>query len=584
MDQTIKNKARICIWGVGHNARVFAYEYKLYYYSGEKAFVDFWDKRLVAFVDNDANKTGKMYEGKPIVSYSEAVNMGMDYCIITVDDSEEIENTLQKEGYLYMGWRDYLKYCKEEVLSDQVFTESNDSRLSSFLRFSRFVESGMNNIKLNETQLTEVVGSLAWYFGDGLSEAKEWLDTSLPGVLNYSKREIKTIGIIIDRYYGGGIERTTSNLIKRYTEYGYHIILITDEQNKEKEYSLPSGVSRCNLEYGHDTFGIDRLSEIKQCIEKNMIDLVMFHTGYARLSTFYEVLLIKLMKLPVVIEIRSSFIALLSDQKKISERFKYIYQLADRVVALSDMDCLFWNSQGCRTICIPNPVEKYGVDQWTPRSTGLDDPLSILWVGRIVQSPKQILDVVPIMRYIVEWNDRVTLRIVGGKDNDCVYDKLVDSIIKNGLTDNIEVLEYQPDISNLYKESDVILLTSASESYSNVIVEAKVYSRPIVMYELPWLVPVDDGKGIISVKQRDTRSAAEAIVSLLDNKKWEEYSIAAWNSAQELVKYDCMERWNALFSDLQENREYERDIPKGLEEMTDLLLDQLYDRGYPYSD
>jgi glycosyltransferase involved in cell wall biosynthesis len=164
------------------------------------------------------------------------------------------------------------------------------------------------------------------------------------------------------------------------------------------------------------------------------------------------------------------------------------------------------------------------------------------------------------------------------RDNDEIYEKLIQFIGDD--IDKIEVIEYQPDIKKIYQQADVVLLTSASESFSNVLAEAKVVSRPVVMYDIPWLRLSGDGTGVWKVKQRDMDAAALAVVELLcDETLWSRYSEAAWNSIQSDMNRDFVQEWVDVFNTLPHNMMKEKE---GYVNAINILLDQFYGEGYPY--
>ncbi len=597
-DCSSRNK-KVFIWGTGNNAKLFIKRYAEFRNSSFERYKHDWEESIAGFIDSDSNKWGTFFENKPVVSPDKAFEEGMTLCIITVDNNIGIIDALIKEGYKegqFLTWKDFIVACRQYALDNcndipdgygfeecKHDAESGSNDLQRHIYLARYFD-GVKEKKevkafLSEFEPFAIVDAMNWYFGDDISGACKWCEKWLDN--KNREQRIKTIGIMIDRYYGGGIERATSYLIDSYTRAGYKVVLITEECNKEKEYPLGDDVIRCNLDNKHDESDIKRFRELQDSIAGNRIDLVCFHTGYARLSTFYEIILTKILGVYSILELRSAFIALIVDQKRFSDKYSIMFRVADRVLTLSETDRFFWNCLGCKSVFIPNPVGALIKNKPTPRIN--KKKALILWVGRIVQTPKQVLDVVDIAECVVNQYKEVSFRIIGGRDNDKIYRMLKQKITDKNLESYVEICEYRPDINNDYEESDVVLMTSASESYSNVIVEAKSHSRPIVMYELPWLNTVKENKGIISIPQRDRLSAGQAIISLLTNQgKWERLSNEAWESACALAEYDYMTDWKTLFSDIETNRAYNSDIQDYERHTVKLLLDQFYGRGYPY--
>ncbi len=599
MNEKVYNK--IFIWGTGHNANIFIEHFNLYYDSGMFRYVDMWKQKIIGFIDSDGNKVGVEYKGKMVFSFPDAMQKGMDSCIVTVKECGDIIDILKSSGFKddqIIFWSDFLKIIKLDALKNRKdylsqskshFDEySRDSnKFIGYLSFSLLIDEikeGKRSCNFLECYAPfYIADSIKWYFDGNLEEATEWINESHLIRKDIKYKKIHTIGIMVDRYYGGGIEKTTSLLIDVYLKLGFRVVLLTEEKDPDKEFYLPEEVTRCNFINNHDNVDGERYKELYEFICSNSIDIVLFHTGYSRLCTFYELLMVKLMGLPTIVEVRSAFVALIKDQMNISDQFRYTYLLADRVITLSVTDCFYWKCMGSKSICIPNPLEKTGTIKYTERRYKDDNRFIILWVGRIVQCPKQVFEVIPIMKTVSESDINAELWIIGAKDDMGIYENLKQLIEENGLKEFIRIFDYLPDIGDIYEEADVILLTSASESFSNVIVEAKTHSRPVVMYELPWLIPVQDGKGVIGVKQRDSLKAASTIISLAyDQELWRKYSIDAYDSACDLMMYDCVGEWRTLFEQIQEGVSYEARLPDGAENVVKMLSDQFYGKGYPY--
>ena len=596
----LMNGRNVYIWGTGRNAVRFVTKFRRYFESELFGFKDEWIDTFKGFIDSNPGKSGSYFYGKQVVTPEKAYESDMDFCVITPTMHAAIDEKLINWGFSktqYVYWEEFLDGQREYVLQNRgsIPMTSGDILYECQQFANKFEEflylndenSGWEMFKalLGEYPLAKFIDMLEWYFGDRIDDLEKILKEISAEQFYYNgKKNIKTVGLYTDRYYGGGIEKVVSLLIPKLLKAGLKVVLITEEIRTGKEYPLPEGVIRCNLTNNHDAELKDRLEEFGDCVIDNKIDAICCHSGYARVGTFYELLYFRMMGIPVTIEIHSAFLALISDQKEISYKFKSIYHMADRVITLSDVDRFFWESQGCRCTCIPNPIESFGIKA-RPRRGGSGKTKTILWVGRLVSRPKQVFDIVPIMLKVVMDIPEAKLAVIGGKDNDADYKSLMDAIEKNGLKDSIEICEYSPDISDMYKEADIVLMTSASECSPNVIYESKIFARPLVMYNIPWLPAVQDGRGITVVDQNDIEAAANAIVELLsDDLMWIRQSEAAWKSVQDMMSHDIDSDWVSLFNEIASEKVVDSNIcmPIGASDTINLLLDQFYGRGYQY--
>lgn len=557
----IKNAKRIFIWGTGNNANLMMNRINLYLQSGKNEVSSLWKERVIGFIDGDVSKQGGIFEGKPVVSLQNALDVNMDYCIITVADNTSIIERLICEGFRhddYTGWKEFADYCRTEILSTEYECRrriGNSDRLYKYLSYSRFfaqIEKGDlegESSKLFSADNTiPAVASLEWYYGDEIEKATKTVERFISS--NPYQGTIKTIGLLIERFFAGGIERTVSILSGLFSEQGYRVVLITDEDNADKDYPVQNAVVRYNMRSKHGVDLENRLLELKNVVDEYSIDILCYHGWYASLDTYYELLYFKLSGIPTTIEIHSAYRALVSDQPDSSKYFPTVYKMAGRVVTISNADNDYWQSKGCRCVMIPNPVGDVGTSKYTPRYSRKDRK-RVLWIGRIVQNPKRVLDTVSIMRSIRDRDKGIKLVIVGARDNPKIYNELIEKINEFGLSDCISVLDFQKDVKRLYEEADALLMTSSSECYPNVIIEAKAFSRPIVMYEIPWLELTKDGKGVILVEQFNTEAVADELVKLLnDETLWNKLSEESFESYCSLKNYDPVRDWRLLFDSL----------------------------------
>ena len=180
--------------------------------------------------------------------------------------------------------------------------------------------------------------------------------------------------------------------------------------------------------------------------------------------------------------------------------------------------------------------------------TKLKNGKTIVWVGRLVQNPKRVLDVVPIMKRVIKKVPDAKLRLSGLATNKKIFSELKQAIQDNDLSETIEICGYEPDTSRIYREADILILTSESESFCNVILESKVWGVPLVIYELPWLELLKNEKGYVSVESKNTDAMAEKVIELLQNEKLrKQLALEAEESVEDYVKYDVYQAWNKLF-------------------------------------
>ncbi len=554
----VKNK--IYIWGCGRNARLFIERFMLYAQSPlcmENVRYD----DVIAFIDADSSKQGKEFCGKNVISPEEAIADDFSLIIITVADNDGIRLVLRKNNVpdsRWIYWKDYIESLGKELLDNPDMPSKvelySDDKLATYIRYA--IEISNTDSKEQKTQLVKRIidanetivwiASFAWRFGSDITNAFKWLE-EVNDCLKIRNRTLKCFrpGMILDKYYGGGIEKVVALLNSKFVKKGIHPVLITEEVSN-RDYTLPQEAERYVLRESHDGDVEKRLRQLAECIKKNSINVMCFHVGYARVECFYEVLLSKMLGVPSIMVMHSAVDAIFDKHSDIALSLPYLYRFVDEMVALSSKDMADLKKLGCSCSCVANPVDDMGKN--SAKNIIKKPEYTVMWAGRIVQLAKQVLDTVDIMSYVCEACDNVNLRIIGGRDSAKVYQELIDKINNSRLDNKIEICDYTPDLSELYSNADIMLITSSTESFCNVLAEAKVASLPVVMYELPWLGLIGDGKGIIQVKQRDCKAAAAAIIRLVtDDEMIEKYSRDSWDSIQKFIDHDNVSDWIGIF-------------------------------------
>lgn len=613
---------RFCVWGTGKYGRLFVNkiaEYSdIYKYVFDKNIID----NINYFIDNDIEKQKQDFFSKQVKSPEYFYSDNVDVCVIATIRGKEIKKELEKNGKknnLYcITWRQMIKEYKiellnkrNEVLNKFNFTVFEEDAITDFYKMSLTVKKEFGDLIKDESKITVVlkyvifsvlidywkkspnkekdflslrecfddtfiVAAFAWYYGDDIIGMAEWFRRSVD--IEATKIDYKqTIGLMVDKYYGGGIEKAVSLLLPLYVNNGHKVVLITDSYKPEVEYSIPQGVIRHIMHYSAEGNVQERLDELVACVTENHIDIMCFHSGYTRIATFYEMLRLKLQNVAVLMEAHSAFLALIAEHKDIAKSYADMFMMSDRLIVLSEVDRLFWESLGCNCTYIQNPVDDSTGKKVNKNIKSSSSPI-IVWVGRLVQTPKRIFDTIPIMKKVVKKIPYAKLRIVGSADEQWVYQSLIRQIEENNLKDNIELCGYKSDVDEVYGDADLVLITSSSESFCNVIMESKIRGIPIVMYELPWLELLKVGNGYVAVEQGNTSAVAEAIVKLLcEDKLRKQMGVDSRKSIEPFIKHDVYLDWKQVFDEVVKGKNKKVTICSNYAIIENLLLNAVCD-------
>lgn len=574
---------KFCIWGTGKYADIFWNQLREYFPIFMKLCDCDLQSKLLFWVDNNKELQGTRKEGKPIVSPNFFFVQGAEFCVVCALNRGEIYDELERYGKKYgkdfISSEEAIERVKEYLISKRdayfkmkgtnlsqvklslerrvtetrALCDSVTDVLEKKLIFSELLEAWIEekdrSFSLFEEKFDSafIISVFAWYFGNHITEIAQWLKQKTP--FYSGKRAKPTVGIVLYNYFGGGIEKVVSLLIPLYIEHGHKVVLFTDSLEPDKEFALPGQCERHVMHYNMEDYSGERIAELQQCAKDFGIDIMCFHSGYTHISTFYDMWAIKSLNIPVIMELHSFFYPIIMEKKEVSGYYASMYQITDQLVVLSETDKLFWQCLGCQCVYIQNPIE-YSMTQTKEiqNRTKLKNGKTIVWVGRLVQNPKRVLDVVPIMKRVIKKVPDAKLRLSGLATNKKIFSELKQAIQDNDLSETIEICGYEPDTSRIYREADILILTSESESFCNVILESKVWGVPLVIYELPWLELLKNKKGYVSVESKNTDAMAEKVIELLQNEKLrKQLALEAEESVEDYVKYDVYQAWNKLF-------------------------------------
>lgn len=366
--------------------------------------------------------------------------------------------------------------------------------------------------------------------------------------------EIKTIGIYYHRYALGGVQRVISCLIPMYMEMGYKVILLTDEIAETDEYELPEGAIRVVLpsaltmqKHEYEV----RAQELLKCVNEYKIDVICYQAASST-KLLYDMLLLKMNSVPVVLTVHEcAFQNMLTMNREMVNR-PSVYMLADYMTVLSRVEELYWRGLGVNAVYIPNPI----TNKIVSRNADEIEKNTIVWVGRLDIRTKRCLDVVDIMKYVVEEIPEARLLVVGNEVSEGITQQMQRKIEKFDLNENVILCGHSTDVEAYYRRAEVYMLTSISESFSMTIAESKAFGLPLVLYELPFLEFCRDERGYLAAPQGDKKQMANNIVKILkDEELKKKLQKEAQDSLEVFLNYDLKTAWNKVFSGLSEGHE-----------------------------
>lgn len=358
----------------------------------------------------------------------------------------------------------------------------------------------------------------------------------------FNQGEVKTIGVYYLRIHNGGVQRVISLLLPLYVKMGYRVVLFTDEYFPEEEYAIPPEVIRIIVPTCVESGKVyykERAKVFKEAIEKYDVKIMLYQAASVN-YLIYDFLYFKSLGLNFILTKHEySTNAVMSISPMFHRRFE-VFRIIDVITVLSRADEVFLRLMGANAVYVPNiidkmePFEKLGNE--------------VLWLGRLELSSKQYLDVIQIASVVKQKIPGVKF-LVACAGEERAMEVIEENIDKFDVRDNIELVPFITDVERYYARARIHLVTSVTESFPMTITESKSFGIPLVLYDLPHLELLKDGKGYISVPQNDIFSAANAIVKILtDDEYCNQLSAEAAESILKFKNFDFEEVWSDIIN------------------------------------
>lgn len=287
-------------------------------------------------------------------------------------------------------------------------------------------------------------------------------------------------------------------------------------------------------------------SRYHKLLRENRYDLVHaffgFPTGWLCYRTAKQ--------LPYIISLRGSDVPgynvrLGLDYKLLAGLFHKIWSRASAVVA---------NSEGLKTLAsrfMPNldiGVIPNGIDTekfHPPENQKLDKPIKALTVCRLI-SRKRIDLLIKAVAAAKDLGLDIRLNIAGEGN---LTETLEQLTVELGLATRVNFLGRVPaeQMPQLYRDNDVLVMSSAHEGMSNAMLEAMASGLPIITTRCEGVEELITDNGIV-IEQPDEKLLAEALKALAENEKtYNAMSAAAGKHAQKFTWKSVAQRYIRLY-------------------------------------
>ncbi|MEZ4869977.1 MAG: GT4 family glycosyltransferase PelF [Caldilineaceae bacterium] len=191
------------------------------------------------------------------------------------------------------------------------------------------------------------------------------------------------------------------------------------------------------------------------------------------------------------------------------------YRLADQISPCCDYNHRWELRNGAK----PEQIRTiyYGVDSetFTPEVKAFGDPPVVVWVGRI-DPLKDLLTLIRAAGIVHQARPDIEFRLFGSAPagNESYYEECLKLRKELGLEESVTFAGYRSNVAAAFNEGDVVVLSSISEAFPFVILEAMLCAKPVVATSVGGIPEQLEGCGF-ALEPRNPAAMAEAILKLM---------------------------------------------------------------------
>lgn len=166
-----------------------------------------------------------------------------------------------------------------------------------------------------------------------------------------------------------------------------------------------------------------------------------------------------------------------------------------------------------KTLYIPNCLDIY------PDKVSELNNLNVISVGRL-ESEKCFEDLIDLFKDVVEWNGDAKLKIAGSGSQKAFLEEKIKELV---LEKNVVLVgnKNKNELGELYLDSSLFVMTSRTESFGLVLVEAGSYGIPVLAYDTAQGAKeiIENNNNGFLIQNRNKEEMIEKIKEILSDKE-----------------------------------------------------------------
>ncbi|MFC4632082.1 glycosyltransferase [Promicromonospora alba] len=362
------------------------------------------------------------------------------------------------------------------------------------------------------------------------------------------ERPVKSVLLTTKTLTTGGVSGVLLSQAHFLLEAGYRVTIVAHRKDSSLD-GLPEGAKFIEMKGK----GLPaRVEEWAQICRDEAIDVIIDQQIlYSRQWPSYA-LMARALGVPTIGWIHNFGLRPIYDQNDLTSFLTDHLNALATTVTLSPLDVAYWKLRGIQhTVFLPNPPSPLLIESAATNVTksAPEGRIELVWWGRLDERTKKPGELLAVAQELRRLSVDFELTVIGPDWKDYTVADLAAEVEKKGLADHVKVVGPRrgEELIRSIDAAHLFVTTSIIEGYQLTLAEAQVRGVPVVMYELPWLVPVQDNEGIVAVRQGDAVGLAREVAAFADDReRYLRYSHASVKAAERMTSYDMSSLYQQL--------------------------------------
>ncbi|WP_020017715.1 glycosyltransferase [Promicromonospora sukumoe] len=362
------------------------------------------------------------------------------------------------------------------------------------------------------------------------------------------ERPVKSVLLTTKTLTTGGVSGVLLSQAHFLLEAGYKVTVVAHRKDSVLD-GLPEGAKFIEMKGK----GLPaRVEEWAQICRDEAIDVIIDQQIlYSRQWPSYA-LMARALGVPTIGWIHNFGLRPIYDQNDLTSFLTDHLNALATTVTLSPLDVAYWKLRGIEhTVYLPNPPSPLLIESaaMNMTKTAPEGRIELVWWGRLDERTKKPGELLAMAQELRRLSVDFELTVIGPDWKDYTVADLAAEVERKSLGEHVKVVGARrgEELIRSIDAAHLFVTTSIIEGYQLTLAEAQVRGVPVVMYELPWLVPVQDNEGIVAVRQGDAVGLAREVAAFAeDRERYLRYSQASVKAAERMTSYDMSSLYQQL--------------------------------------